>query len=76
MIASPDAKVLEVHDCEILKVAQSILDKEASPKKMADAVLKAVQRNEDWRGKRCLNLLAPEAPTSPTVRKLVLIASL
>jgi glycine hydroxymethyltransferase len=47
--------------------AQSILEEEATPRKMADAVLRAVQRNEDWRGKRCLNLLAPEAPTSPTV---------
>jgi glycine hydroxymethyltransferase len=71
MIAKPDAAVFEVHDDEILKVAQSILDREPSPKKMADAVLTAVQRNEDWRGKRCINLLAPEAPTSPTVRKLL-----
>jgi len=71
MIAKSDAAVLEVHDDEILKVARSILDREPSPKKMADAVLTAVQRNEDWRGKRCINLLAPEAPTSPTVRKLL-----
>jgi len=71
MIAKSDAAVFEVHDDEILKVAQSILDREPSPKKMADAVLTAVQRNEDWRGKRCINLLAPEAPTSPTVRKLL-----
>ena len=71
MIAKSDAAVFEVHDDEILKVAQSILDRDPSPKKMADAVLTAVQRNEDWRGKRCLNLLAPEAPTSPTVRKLL-----
>src|SRR5205814_6944831 len=35
------------------------------------AVLAAVARNEEWRGKRCLNLLAPEAPTSPTVRALL-----
>jgi glycine hydroxymethyltransferase len=71
MIAKSDVKVFEVHDYEILKTARSILNKEASPQKMADAVLRAVQRNEDWRGKRCLNLLAPEAPTSPTVRKLL-----
>jgi len=71
MIAKSDAAVFEVHDAEILKVAQSILEREPSPKKMADAVLTAVQRNEDWRGKRCINLLAPEAPTSPTVRKLL-----
>jgi RecA/RadA recombinase len=36
-----------------------------------DAVLAAVERNEEWRGKRCINLLAPEAPTSPTVRRLL-----
>jgi glycine hydroxymethyltransferase len=71
MVAKSDGKVFEVHDDEILKTAQSILDTEASPQKMADAVLRAVQRNEDWRGKRCINLLAPEAPTSPTVRKLL-----
>jgi hypothetical protein len=34
-------------------------------------VVEAVKRNEEWRGKRCLNLLAPEAPTSPTVRALL-----
>jgi len=71
MMARSDAKAFEVHDREILKAAQSILDQAAAPRKMADAVLKAVQRNEEWRGKRCLNLLAPEAPTSPTVRKLL-----
>lgn len=71
MMARSDAKAFEVHDREILKAAQSILDQEAAPRKMADAVLKAVRRNEEWRGQRCLNLLAPEAPTSPTVRKLL-----
>src|SRR3989442_12653578 len=38
---------------------------------MQEAVIAAVARNEEWRGKRCLNLLAPEAPTSPTVRALL-----
>ena len=71
MMTRSNEKVLEVHDHEILKAARSILDREATPRKMADAVLKAVKRNEEWRGKRCLNLLAPEAPTSPTVRKLL-----
>jgi glycine hydroxymethyltransferase len=37
----------------------------------AQAVLDAVQRNEEWRGVRCINLLAPEAPTSPMVRALL-----
>ncbi|OGO28758.1 MAG: serine hydroxymethyltransferase [Chloroflexi bacterium RBG_16_54_18] len=42
-----------------------------SPRDWAKAVVEAVNRNEEWRGKRCINLLAPEAPTSPTVRALL-----
>lgn len=61
----------EVHDTSILDNARAILDKAGSAKGMADAVVAAVQRNEEWRGKRCINLLAPEAPTSPTVRQLL-----
>jgi glycine hydroxymethyltransferase len=38
---------------------------------MQEAVLSAVARNEAWRGQQCINLLAPEAPTSPTVRALL-----
>src|SRR5262249_29936712 len=33
--------------------------------------LTAVDRNERWRGRECLNLLAPEALVSPTVRALL-----
>ncbi|MCQ3929139.1 MAG: serine hydroxymethyltransferase [Chloroflexi bacterium] len=61
----------EVHDSSILDNARAILEKANSPKGMADAVIAAVERNEEWRGKRCINLLAPEAPTSPTVRRLL-----
>lgn len=61
----------EIHDRDILMRAQKILDQAESARDMADSVLQAVQRNEEWRGKRCLNLLAPEAPTSPTVRRLL-----
>ena len=61
----------EVHDKSVLKTAREILDDSSSPAEMADAVLAAVARNEEWRGRRCLNLLAPEAPTSPTVRRLL-----
>ena len=64
-------KGFEVHDNDILMKAQDLLDRASSAKEMADAVLEAVQRNEEWRGKRCINLLAPEAPTSPTVRRLL-----
>lgn len=61
----------EVHDPTILENARAILDATSTGKEMADAVVAAVQRNEAWRGKRCLNLLAPEAPTSPTVRRML-----
>jgi glycine hydroxymethyltransferase len=62
---------VEVHDQAVLSHARSILDACSSPEEMQEAVLAAVKRNEEWRGKRCLNLLAPEALTSPTVRALL-----
>src|SRR2546429_1415604 len=61
----------EVHDPEMLAQAKAVLDTCSSPQEMQEAVLAAVARNEEWRGKRCLNLLAPEALTSPTVRGLL-----
>ena len=61
----------EVHDPAILAHAKAVLDACRSPEEMQEAVLAAVSRNEEWRGKRCLNLLAPEALTSPTVRALL-----
>lgn len=61
----------EVHDKSALQKARAILDASESPRAWADAVVDAVKRNEEWRGKRCINLLAPEAPTSPTVRALL-----
>ncbi len=62
---------LEVHDKAILSHAKAVIDACRSPQEMQEAVLAAVIRNEEWRGKRCLNLLAPEALTSPTVRGLL-----
>lgn len=61
----------EVHDPAILAQAREILNACASPAEMQQAVLRAVKRNETWRGQQCINLLAPEAPTSPTVRALL-----
>ncbi|MEM7335297.1 MAG: aminotransferase class I/II-fold pyridoxal phosphate-dependent enzyme, partial [Chloroflexota bacterium] len=61
----------EVHDHDVLSRTRALMSETESPKAWADEVVKAVQRNEEWRGKRCLNLLAPEAPTSPTVRTLL-----
>src|SRR5450759_1481212 len=62
---------VEVHDPAILAQAKAVLEACQSPEEMQEAVLAAVARNEEWRGKQCLNLLAPEAPTSPTVRALL-----
>ena len=62
---------LEVHDPDIFANARAVLDACRSPQEMQEAVLAAVARNEAWRGQRCINLLAPEAPTSPAVRSLL-----
>src|SRR5690348_3907201 len=62
---------VEVHDQSILANARAIIDACSSPEEMQEAVLAAVSRNEGWRGKQCINLLAPEALTSPTVRGLL-----
>lgn len=62
---------VEIHDTEVLARARSLMAEQESPAAWAQAVQEAVQKNEDWRGKRCINLLAPEAPTSPTVRALL-----
>jgi glycine hydroxymethyltransferase len=62
---------VEVHDPAILAQAKAVLEACQSPEEMQEAVLAAVARNAEWRGKQCLNLLAPEAPTSPTVRALL-----
>ena len=62
---------LEVHDPETLSLAAEVLEACRDPRDMAREVVAAVARNADWRGRRCLNLLAPEAPTSPTVRGLL-----
>lgn len=62
---------LEVHDPETLKVAADLLEACRGPREMAMEVVAAVERNAAWRGRECLNLLAPEAPTSPTVRGLL-----
>ncbi len=66
-----DKELFEVHDPAILGNARRLLDACASPREMQEAVLAAVKRNEVWRGQQCINLLAPEAPTSPAVRALL-----
>lgn len=61
----------EVHDPQALARARALLDACASPEEMQRTILEAVARNEEWRGRQCVNLLAPEAPTTPTVRALL-----
>jgi glycine hydroxymethyltransferase len=67
----PPTGHLEVHDHTLLANARAILDQCADAAAMQQAVLDAVKRNEEWRGGRCINLIAPEAPTSPIVRALL-----
>ncbi|HEU4782167.1 MAG TPA: aminotransferase class I/II-fold pyridoxal phosphate-dependent enzyme [Ktedonobacterales bacterium] len=64
-------EVTEVHDPQVLAQARALLDACASPAEMQETILQAVSRNEEWRGRQCINLLAPEAPTTPTVRALL-----
>jgi glycine hydroxymethyltransferase len=71
IISGEKEELFEVHDPAILGAARSLLDSCSTPEQMQQAVLEAVKRNEKWRGQECINLLAPEAPTSPTVRALL-----
>lgn len=65
------AMTTEVHDVETLAAARDVLDACASPADMQREVVAAVERNEHWRGRECINLLAPEALVSPTVQRLL-----
>jgi len=71
MTTITESPIIEAHDPAILGHARALLDACASPRDMAAEVIAAVKRNEQWRGRECINLLAPEAPTSPTVRALL-----
>jgi glycine hydroxymethyltransferase len=65
---------VEGHDPDILAQARGVLNACESGRAMQEAVLAAVRRNARWRGEPCLNLLAPDAPTSPAVRALLAAA--
>ena len=65
------APTTEVHDPETLAKARELLDACASPAEMQQEVVAAVDRNERWRGRECVNLLAPEALVSPAVQRLL-----
>jgi len=62
---------IEVHDPDTLGAARAVLDACTDARAMGEAVKAAVERNARWRGEQCINLLAPEAPTSPAVRALL-----
>src|SRR5262245_41331502 len=71
MTTTTESPTIEAHDPAILGTARALLDACVSPREMAAEVIAAVKRNEQWRGRECINLLAPEAPTSPMVRALL-----
>lgn len=62
---------IEAHDAGALAAARKLIDACAEPVEIGRLVEAAVKRNADWRGEECINLLAPEAPTSPAVRALL-----
>ena len=53
----------EVHDKAALGKARALIDS-LEAVEVGREVLAAVDRNRRWRGEQCINLLAPEAPTS------------
>src|SRR5579871_1594804 len=61
----------EIHDKDALAKARALLDAAEDAEAMGREVIAAVGRNARWRGEQCINLLAPEAPTSPGVRALL-----
>ena len=68
---SEQSEQFEVHDSAVLAQARQVIEQAPSYRLVQQAVVDAVTRNALWRGEECLNLLAPEAPTSPIVRALL-----
>src|SRR3954462_5585870 len=68
-MSTPITRPDDIHDDATLAAARALLDDE--PAAMQREVLAAVERNAQWRGRECLNLLAPVALVSPTVQKLL-----
>src|SRR6266498_3358543 len=63
MATTTELPTIEAHDPAILGHARALLDACASPREMAEEVIAAVRRNEQWRGRQCINLLAAEVGT-------------
>ncbi len=66
-----EAAGFEVHDPEVLAHAREIIETANDMEAVGREIVAAVDRNARWRGEQCINLLAPEAPTSPGVRRLL-----
>ncbi len=67
----PTISEAEIQTTErILAQTRKMLDG-LSPRQAQDRVLDIVRKNEEWRGRQCINLLAPEALMSPTARRLL-----
>jgi glycine hydroxymethyltransferase len=68
-MSTPITRPDDIHDEATLAAARALLD--ADPAAIQREVVAAVERNAQWRGRECLNLLAPEALVSPTVQQLL-----
>lgn len=71
MLKTAQKENFEVHDVSVLEWARNLIESSPSSQVAAHEVVHSVHKNKLWRGDECLNLLAPEAPTSPIVRKLL-----
>lgn len=60
----------ERHDPGVLAEAR-LLANELGAAGVAERIQDLVRRNDSWRGRRCVNLIAAESPTSPDVRALL-----
>src|ERR1700757_2727453 len=60
----------EVHHKAALGKARALIES-LDAAAVGRELVAAVERNRLWRGEQCINLLAPEAPTSPGVRALL-----
>src|SRR5215470_4337057 len=58
------------HDPVALADAHQVV-RDSSAAELCHRVQRIVEANESWRGRRCVNLIAAESPTSPTVRALL-----
>ncbi|AWN74691.1 aminotransferase class I/II-fold pyridoxal phosphate-dependent enzyme [Legionella anisa] len=60
-----------VHDPALLQQAQRDLMHCESYKSMQDLLLDLIQKNDTWRTKKCINLVAAESPMSRLARSLL-----